>query len=68
MREVPLDALLAARATRYAMLCGLRGTDAVYLATATREQTTFLTLDREVLERAPADARVVTPIDWLAGA
>lgn len=67
MREVPLDALLAARATHYAMRCGLRGADAVYLATATRAQTTFVTLDREVRERALADARVVTPMEWLRG-
>ncbi len=65
MEEVPLDAPLAARAARYAADFGLRGAGAVYLATATLAHTTLITLDNDLVNRAPGTADVVTPQEWL---
>jgi predicted nucleic acid-binding protein len=63
---VPLDAELAPLATRLAADHGLRGADAVYVATALMADATLLTLDEEVIRRAVAMVPVQTPQQWLA--
>lgn len=59
-----LDHQLAAAAAEVAATCALRGADAVYVATASKAESTLLTLDREVLERAAARVDVRTVSDW----
>lgn len=44
---------------------GLRGADACYVATSRLEQTTLITLDLEVIERARVLIEVQSPADWL---
>ena len=46
----------------------LRGGDAVYLALATKDTAPLITLDAEMLKRAPEGVRVFTPGGWLAQA
>ena len=60
-----LDHRLAAAAADVAATCALRGADAVYVATAQRAASTFVTLDREVLDRARSVVTVRTPAEWL---
>lgn len=62
----PLDADGALDAAALAAGYRLRGADAIYLTTAAVAGSTLLTLDQELLERAPPDVRVMTPEDWLA--
>ncbi|MBU6365453.1 MAG: PIN domain-containing protein [Gemmatimonadetes bacterium] len=66
MEVLPLEAELAAIATRLAADCGLRGADAVYVATALRADATLITLDEDVLRRAAPFAAAWTPGRWLA--
>lgn len=65
MEHAPLDAALAAEAAGIAAECGLRGADAVYVATARRAGSTLVTLDRELRECASGVVRVETPDEWL---
>lgn len=61
----PLTADVAGEAAACALRLGLRGADAVYVATARMEQSTLITLDLEVIERARVLIDVVSPGDWL---
>lgn len=61
-----LDHALAARASRIASRCALRGADAVYVATAQNSGATLLTIDHELVQRGCAEVDVSTPSDWLA--
>ena len=65
MSHTALDAALSAEAAGIATECGLRGADAVYVATARRAGSTLVTLDRELRERAGGVVRVETPDEWL---
>ena len=64
----PLGHALASEAAEVAATCALRGTDAVYVATARHAGTTLLTLDAEVGERAAGVVTVQSPDAWLAHA
>lgn len=63
--HVALDAALSQEAATLAMRCRLRGADAVYVALAAMHHIPLITLDAEMLERAPASVDCLTPADWL---
>ena len=63
---VPLDAVLARQAVDVAATYRLRGSDAVYIATALRFGSMLATLDREQHDRAAAALKTVYPVDALA--
>ena len=52
----------ARRAARHA----LRGADAFYLTVAIEQKCALITLDGELLTRAPSSVKVLSPADWLA--
>ena len=56
----------ARRAADIAILCRLRGADAVYAAVAQAYGTTLITWDGELLTRGIAAVPTMTPSDWLA--
>ena len=60
----PLDHALAAEAADVAATCALRGTDAMYVATARHAGASLHTLDAEVRDRAGALVTVLTPDEW----
>lgn len=69
LRTIRLHALvgpLAESAAGIAGVLGLRGADAVYLATSVAAGATLVTLDLELRDRGSAVASVVSPSDWLA--
>jgi predicted nucleic acid-binding protein len=66
LQLVPLDDALADAAAEIAADLGLRGMDAIYVATARRYGCTLITLDDEPLRRAAAIIRVSTPAQALA--
>jgi predicted nucleic acid-binding protein len=65
LEQAPLDAALGREAVSLAMTCRLRGADAVYVALAATRHLPLITLDAEMLERAPAGVERLTPADWL---
>ncbi len=65
LEYVPLDEPLARYAIAIATEQRLRGADAVYVALASQRDGMLITLDREMLERAPTSVTARTPIDWL---
>lgn len=65
IERVALDATLGQQAAVIAMRCRLRGADAVYVALAAALGLSLITLDAEMLERAPASVERLTPADWL---
>ena len=56
---------LSRSAARAAVECMLRGADATYVALAGHVGVPLITLDKEMYNRAPAVARVMTPREWL---
>ncbi len=60
-----IDATLGQEAASIAMKCRLRGADAVYVALAATRDEPLITLDAEMLERAPANVKRLSPADWL---
>jgi predicted nucleic acid-binding protein len=60
-----LDDGLADKAWAVAAHCRLRGGDAVYVALASQLRVPLITLDREILGRAKAGVRALTPDEWL---
>ena len=66
VRWIPLDALLAARASTLATDHALRGADAVYAAVAQVHGCDLISLDREHLTRLSGLLRVRTPAQELA--
>ena len=66
LQLVPLDDALADAAAEIAADLGLRGMDAIYVATARRYGCTLITLDDEPLRRAGAIIPVSTPAQALA--
>jgi predicted nucleic acid-binding protein len=52
-------------AVRIALLCRLRGADAIYAAVAQSYGTTLVTWDQELLTRGPEVVPTMTPTDWL---
>lgn len=58
---VGLDEHLASAAAEIAAECGIKGSDAVYGATARRYGSMLITLDRQQRERMPADVVTATP-------
>jgi len=65
LEYVPLGEPLARCAIAIATEQRLRGADAVYVALASQRDGMLITLDREMLERAPTSVTARTPIDWL---
>jgi predicted nucleic acid-binding protein len=63
---VSLDRSLANDAAEIALYGGLKGSDAVYGATARRYAATLVTLDRQQLTRMPADVIVRSPAEIMA--
>ena len=62
---VPLDAVLARQAVDVAAVHQLRGSDAVYIATALRFGSMLATLDHEQHDRAAAALKTVYPAEAL---
>lgn len=60
-----LDVEAAAEAATMAGRATLRGADAIYAATASRQGTTLVTLDQELLARTSGIVETVTPAGWL---
>jgi len=56
---------LSRGAARVAVECMLRGADATYVALAVHVGVPLITLDKEMYQRAPPVARVLTPREWL---
>ena len=65
MTMSPLTLDVATESAACAVRLGLRGADACYVATSRLEQTTLITLDIEVIERARVLAHVWSPSEWL---
>jgi predicted nucleic acid-binding protein len=63
---VPLDEGLAGQAAALASQHGLRGADAVYLASAALFAAELVTLDREQLKRGAAVVQTLSPAGFLA--
>ena len=63
---VAVDVPLAERAVDLAKAHRLRGADAVYVAVAAVSGATLVTLDSEMLSRAPSAVSAMTPAQWLA--
>ena len=61
-----LDHHAAAEAANVAVICALRGADAVYAATARQAGAVLVTLDREMRERSAGLVEVMTPGEWMA--
>jgi len=66
VRFVALDRALADESARLAATHGLRGADAVYVATARAAGFPLVSLDREQLTRRPPDVEALTPAEALA--
>jgi predicted nucleic acid-binding protein len=62
---ISLDHLLSEEAAKLGAEYHLRGSDAVYAATALRCHTTLVTRDKQQLERLPTVLSVCTPIEAL---
>lgn len=65
LQMAPLNDAIALMAASIAAQQRLRGADAVYVALAAQEDGILITLDREMLTRAPPSVRAVTPSEWL---
>lgn len=65
MTMSPLTLDVATESAACAIRLGLRGADACYVATSRLEQTTLITLDLEVIERARVLVDVRSPSEWL---
>lgn len=65
LEYVPLDEPLARYTITVATEQRLRGSDAVYVALASQRDGMLITLDHEMLERAPTRVIARTPVDWL---
>lgn len=61
----PTDDALATLAASLAAQQQLRGADAIYVALAAQGDAALITLDREMLERAPERVIARTPSAWL---
>jgi predicted nucleic acid-binding protein len=61
LRLVPLEPVLGREAGRVAADCGLRGADAVYVATAARHNLPLVTLDAELPVRIGRIVRILHP-------
>lgn len=66
MTIIPVDVRLAEESGEIAILNGTKGSDSVFLALARVWSIPLITLDREQLERAPADVEAFTPEEALA--
>ena len=60
-----LDYKFAQEAARCATTLFLRGADAVYVATALSNNSTLVTFDREIIDRASSAVDVIKPDQWL---
>lgn len=65
LQMAPLNDAIALMAASIAAQQRLRGADAVYVALAAQGDGILITLDREMLTRAPPSVRAVTPSEWL---
>ena len=62
---MPVDSITWRDATETATVYALRGSDAIYVATALRYAATLITLDSEQLERSPETVEACTPTEAL---
>jgi predicted nucleic acid-binding protein len=62
----PVDRQLARDAAELAAESGVKGADAVYIATARLFDTTLVTLDAQQRDRAPSTVRALGPAEALA--
>ena len=60
---IPLDNDFSRKAVKIASEYGLRGADAIYVATAIQYGSILVSLDKEQLNRAPASVNSCTPKD-----
>jgi predicted nucleic acid-binding protein len=60
------DTAFIEKAARLAARHALRGADAFYLAVAAEQKCPLITLDGELLTRAPSSVKVLRPAEWLA--
>jgi len=60
------DTAFIEKAARLAARHALRGADAFYLAVAAGQKCPLITLDGELLTRAPSSVKVLRPAEWLA--
>lgn len=60
------DTRFVEQAARLAARHELRGADAFYIAVAIEQHCPLITLDEEMLARAPSAVKAVRPADWLA--
>lgn len=60
------DAALMEKAARLAARHALRGADAFYLALAAEQRCPLVTLDEELISRAPRTIPVLRPTAWMA--
>jgi predicted nucleic acid-binding protein len=67
LRLAAITAEVCDRAARISCRHFLRAADAFYTELAQRTGTELVTLDDEMLERAPAAVRTLRPSVWLAG-
>lgn len=58
---IPLDLLLARKASTMALKYRLRGADSVYVAVAAAFDAVLITLDKEMLKRASMAVETLTP-------
>jgi len=66
LNYAPLDGRLANDATELAAGSGMKGADAVYVATARLFDTVLVTLDAHQRERSPRTIKVMSPAEALA--
>ena len=62
---LPLDQILADEATSIASKAAMRGSDAVYVATARRFDAILVTLDTQQRDRVPGDITALSPAEFL---
>ncbi|MHB8869379.1 MAG: type II toxin-antitoxin system VapC family toxin [Thermoleophilia bacterium] len=62
---VPLDEHMAEESMEIALESALKGSDAIYAATARRFGATLVTLDQQQRTRLPEDVRVLYPVEAL---
>ena len=66
IRIHPIDESLAQAAENIALECFIRGADATYAALANRLGAPLVSWDQELLTRAPAGAKPMTPENWIS--
>lgn len=66
LKLISLTLARAWRASNLAVICGLRGSDAIYIAVASEFSATMIAWDKEILRRGVTACPVMTPAGWLS--